>query len=95
MEAKWELRRIPDNNSIHDSLEWTVRIQPDEEMLPIFFSSFSDSDITQPLFRDKSLQRHPFWMTPTNQSPMQLETETGAAQTISHLNCLCESCLQK
>lgn len=58
-----------------------------------FFFFFSDSEITQASFCDKSLQRHPFWMTPS-QSPVQLETETGAAQTISCLNSLCESCLR-
>lgn len=48
VEAKQESRRINSNNSASDSLEWTVRTQPDEKTLLIFF--FSDSEITQLLF---------------------------------------------
>lgn len=92
MEAELESRRINCNNSASDSLEWTVRIQPDEKTLPILFLFFRFRN-NSASFCDKSLQRHPFWMTPS-QSPMQLETETGAAQTISCLNSLCESCLR-
>lgn len=49
VEGKQESRRINSNNSASDSLEWTVRTQPDEKMLLIFFF-FSDSEITQLLF---------------------------------------------
>lgn len=49
VEAKQESRRINSNNSASDSLEWTVRTQPDEKTLLIFFF-FSDSEITQLLF---------------------------------------------
>jgi len=65
VEAKQESRRINYNNSASDLLEWTVRIQPDEKTLPIFFlsSRFRNNSAS---FCDKSLQRHPFWMTPSN-----------------------------
>lgn len=49
VEAEQESRRLNSNNSACDSLEWTVRTQPDEKTLLIFFF-FSDSEITQLLF---------------------------------------------
>lgn len=71
VEAKQESRRINSNNSASDSLEWTVRTQPDEKTLLIFFF-FSDSEITQLLFVTNtcSVTLSGWYL----HSPMQLET---------------------
>lgn len=64
VEAKQESRRINSNNSASDSLEWTVRTQPDEKTLLIFFLLFRFRN-NSASFCDKYLQSHPFWMIPS------------------------------